>query len=308
MNTRRRKYLAEHNDSSLAVNLNNMAAHATDTDPTTSPVSGPRSAELSTVGIPGNKDALERSRSSFEEMVQASLQSIMEGQRSMKKDFDHFKSDIIKAVEFQNEEIKELQTDAVSMRSDIKEMKVSLDNAWDSIFGHREQVDSIWEGVNKVERHSRRSNIRIIGVKESDEENVEKIVQEIFSTKFARNDIEVERAHRDGRKIRANAKSNPPRPRHILVKVLRYKDKTDIMRRRRDCLNGEQYHIVEDLTAVDLEDKQRWAEKVRELYQRGTKLRFVGGVWRDRSGKKAPFYDTSDENAKSLDKNKSHRK
>ena len=65
---------------------------------------------------------------------------------------------------------------------------------------------------------------------------------------------------------------------------------------------------LEDLTAVDLKDKQRWTEKVRELYQRDTKLRFVGGVWRDISGKKAPFYDTSDENAKSLDKNKSHRK
>ena len=78
--------------------------------------------------------------------------------------------------------------------------KKLADLALRSVSSHREQVDAIWEGVNKVERHSRRSNIRIIGVKESDEENVEKIVQEIFSTKFARNDIEVERAHRDRRK------------------------------------------------------------------------------------------------------------
>ena len=59
-------------------------------------------------GLAGNEDQLERSRSSFEQMVQASLQSIMDGQRAMKQNFDHFKSDIIKAVEFQNEEIKEL--------------------------------------------------------------------------------------------------------------------------------------------------------------------------------------------------------
>ena len=65
------------------------------------------------------------------------------GHRSMKKDFDHFTSDIIKAVEFQSEEIKELQTNAGTMRSDIKEMKVSLGNAWGSIFAHREQVDAI---------------------------------------------------------------------------------------------------------------------------------------------------------------------
>ena len=71
----------------------------------------------------------------------------MEGQRSIKKDFDDFKSDIIKAVEFQSEEIKELQTKSATIKSEMDEMETSLDNVWGSIFTHREQVDAIWDGV-----------------------------------------------------------------------------------------------------------------------------------------------------------------
>ena len=67
------------------------------------------------------------------------------------------------------------------------------------------------------------------------------------------------------------------------------------MRSWRQCLNDESYKIVDDLTKIDLEEKKRWTQEVSELYKNGVKLRFVGGLWRDRHGKKAPFYKESPE-------------
>lgn len=37
----------------------------------------------------------------------------------------------------------------------------------------------------------------------------------------------------------------------------------------RDALKGEKLRIVDDLTKVDLEEKQKWKEEVKELYNKG---------------------------------------
>ena len=59
------------------------------------------------------------------------------------------------------------------------------------------------------------------------------------------------------------------------------------MRNRRQALQGENFFIVDDLTRVDLAEKKKWAPQVKVLYDRGTRLRFAGGKWRDSAGK--PF-------------------
>ena len=125
-------------------------------------------------------------------------------------------------------------------------------------------------------------------------ENVEDIVGNIFKTKFKRQVIEIERAHRDGKRKQTRGKG-ATRPRHIIVKLFRYKDKVDIMKKRREALEEESYHVVKDLKKIDLEMKQSWSEKVSALYKAGIKLRFIAGMWRDRNGKRAPFYDKPNE-------------
>ena len=67
------------------------------------------------------------------------------------------------------------------------------------------------------------------------------------------------------------------------------------MKNRRETLKDESYHVVEDLTKVNLEMKQSWSEKVRALYQKGIKLRFITEMWRDRNGKRASLYDKPNE-------------
>lgn len=227
--------------------------------------------------------------SDFEKMVKSSLKVIMDGQVSIRKDFETFRKDIIQAVEFQGEQIDELQTKTKTMATDIVDVNTKVDNAWDTIYVQQKHHFELNNAIQNLERHSRRNNLRIIGVPEVDGENVENTVNQIFA-KFGREDIEIERAHRDGRRFRPRGRNQIERPRHILVKILRYKDKIDLMKRKRECLKDENYHIVEDLIKGDLEEKKFWSQKVFELYQQGIKLRFVGGLWRDKTGKKAPFY------------------
>ncbi len=75
-----------------------------------------------------------------------------------------------------------------------------------------------------------------------------------------------------------------------MIKLLRYKDKVTILRAWRQCLKDKGYRIADDLTRVDLNEKQKLSEEVNDLYSRGMKLRFVGGFWRHKMGKKASFY------------------
>ena len=65
-------------------------------------------------------------------------------------------------------------------------------------------------------------------------------------------DVELERVHRDG-KIRHRPRNRGPnRPRHILIKLLRYQDKVEIMKNRKECLKDDNYYIVDDLTRKNL--------------------------------------------------------
>ena len=61
------------------------------------------------------------------------------------------------------------------------------------------------------------------------------------------------------------------------------------MRNRRVALQGQNFFIGDDLTKVDLLEKKKWSQKVKELYDSGTKLIFSAGKWRDGSGRPFEF-------------------
>ena len=133
--------------------------------------------------------------------------------------------------------------------------------------------------TNKSERFSRRNNIRLVGVKEvpqGQREECVDIVEEILRAKFDMN-CRVERAHRDGRRVDG-------RPRHILFKLLSYRQKVDVMKRAREALKNDSYFFVDDLSPLDLQEKQKFVKRVQELYRDGTKLRFFAGKWRNAGG------------------------
>ena len=92
--------------------------------------------------------------------------------------------------------------------------------------------------------------------------------------------IKVERAHRDGKKVE--------KPRHILVKLLSYREKAEIMKKAREVLKNEKCYIVDDLTRADLAEKKKYKKEVQDLFAKGTKLRFYAGAWRGNGG--VPYF------------------
>ena len=74
--------------------------------------------------------------------------------------------------------------------------------------------------------------------------------------------IEIERAHRTGRR------SGTGRPRHIVVKLLRYKDKEKIMRSSKS-LKGSGVFINEDFSSRVMMRRQERQEQLRRARQQG---------------------------------------
>ena len=130
---------------------------------------------------------------------------------------------------------------------------------------------------NKHERFSRRNNVRIVGFPTVPQENCLQVAKDVIA-KIGIPDCKLERAHRDGRKVEG-------RDCHILVKLTYFQDKVFIMKSARQALQNENYYIVEDLTKIDLAEKRRHSRQVSELFQQGVRLRFSGGLWRERTGK-----------------------
>ena len=194
----------------------------------------------------------------FEKMLQKSIDKIV-------KKLESVEDNLAASLEFERNRIDGLYQHQQRVETELAELQVEVCKL-------RDEVTAQKEAANKNERFSRRNNIRLVGIAETSptsKEDTIKIVEEIISTKFSIT-TKVERAHRDGMK-------KDGKPRHILVKLLSYREKVDIMKKCRDVLKSEVYFIADDLSKVDLQEKMKWSKNVQSLYQNGVKLRFFAG-------------------------------
>ena len=217
-----------------------------------------KAPELSTQSI---NDYFKAATADFERMIKRAVDSLIDRIQNVEK-----------AVEYQSVRADELEKRNKLLEERVAAMEKEVSSMKDQLSCHAVEV-------NKAERFSRRNNFRIVGVPEAKDnarEDCPKIVEKIMKEKFGM-DTKVERAHRDGRK--AN-----DRPRHILVKMLSYREKVEIMKNARKNLARESFYVIDDLTKPDLEEKKKWGKEVKELYAKGTKLRFFAGKWRTYNG------------------------
>ncbi|KAJ8027811.1 hypothetical protein HOLleu_29868 [Holothuria leucospilota] len=192
--------------------------------------------------------------------LDSSIERIFKELKAMRQEFR-------KTLKQHEEQIKQLREENTALKERMNNLEAS-----------QEKHASL---LNKQERFSRRNNIRIVGVKTESGENCIEIARNVM-TKVGVPNCSIERAHRDGKQHRN-------RDRHLLVKLSFYQDKVTALRNRRHALQNETYHITDDLTLVDLNEKRKWSNQVTDLFQRGTKLRFSGGCWRTAQGKPYNF-------------------
>lgn len=118
------------------------------------------------------------------------------------------------------------------------------------------QNNDIISKIDYIENQSRRNNVIIHGLTQDNSyeswTDSEKKVREFFSNKLKvdSKSIEIERAHRTG-----SVKMNTGKPRPIVVKFLRYKDKELIMAKAKAHLKNTSIYVNEDFS--DLIRKKR---------------------------------------------------
>ena len=214
---------------------------------------GSENTELTTQAL---AEYFKAATANFEHMIKKAVDSLLESVQKVenKLEFPNWRTG--------EEERQSCGGKTKEIEEEIENMKITLS---------RHTSDA-----NKVERFSRRNNFRIVGIPEAkgnEREDGPKLVENVIRENFGM-DIKVERAHRDGKKA--------DRPRHILVKMLSYRDKVDIIEK---CAKKPwEQTILHDLTKADLEEKKKWRKEVKELYSNGTKLRFFAGKWRTSNG------------------------
>ena len=200
----------------------------------------------------------------FEDFVRATLTKLVDGQKQLE-------DRLAASIEFNSERISDLEKAREGLEREVHDLKAELSSVKAVLEKHSIEI-------NKQERFSRRNNFRVVAVSRTQGENCMQKIADMLTTRFGWAETPmIERAHRDG-------PDRYGRPAHILVKMLRYQDKLKVMREHRKALEGTPMFILDDLTAMDRIEKQRWKKEVKDLYENDIKLRFSAGRWRNTKG------------------------
>ena len=157
-------------------------------------------------------------------------------------------------------------------RLDIQESLQFTENELNTKFLKVEQnleneTTMIKEKLRDLEDRTRRNNLRIDGVnesvKETWDETEEKVMKILKNNLGITTAVKIERAHRAG-KIRLDSK----RPRTIVIKILDYKDKTNILRNTHK-LKGTGIFINEDFSRETIEKRKKLWVDVLQLREQG---------------------------------------
>ena len=156
-------------------------------------------------------------------------------------------------------EIHDLYVEQDNLKKEVRSLRSEKDKMGEEICALKENFNLLNKTLNNNEQWSRRSNLKILGVKETqraeDHIETERLTLELLNKSLGLNttsrDIDI--AHRVG-------KPAPNRPRPILVKCIDRKTKIDIIKNR-SKLKGTKILIVEDLTAQNMQ----FFTAVREL-------------------------------------------
>lgn len=143
----------------------------------------------------------------------------------------------------------------------------------------KESNKELEERVIQLDSYSRRENILIDGLEETESEDCEAEIQTMFANKLDLNSIAIQRCHRLGKKKRGD------KPRRIIVRLVLYKDKERIMKRT-SRLEGSDIYINHDFPMqvererAELRPFLRLAKKIDESSRFvQNKLRFQGRLY-----------------------------
>ena len=240
----------------------------------------PPAAAMSRENIPAVEEPSLAEESSFldvqeEQNLSEKLDSAIEKVIStLSADLRSLKSELREELKTHASKIKKLEKENLELKTCCAALEQKVTKL------EKESMDH-YALLNKQERFSRRSNLRLVGFKHSENEDCIQIAKTVFAD-VGLPDCRIERAHRDGKFVQG-------RDRHLLIKVSFYQDKLFLLRNAKAKLQNKPFFLTDDLTQLDLKEKRKWTPQVTALYQAGTRLRFSGGVWRQSDGRPYKF-------------------
>lgn len=206
------------------------------------------------------KDLITHQESSFKGFVQM----IHDSSNKRFDDLSREMQEVKRSLEYSQKEVDELKTTLNSVTNGaIKHLQSNTETL---LADNKRSLDK----VEYLENQSRRNNIVIDGIPETPEESwsdSEKKFREILSGKMKidQKHIEIERAHRIGRPLADGAGK---RPRSMIVKLARYKDRQTILSKANN-LKGTNIYMNEDFSDAVRQKRKDLLPEMRAARARG---------------------------------------
>ena len=143
-----------------------------------------------------------------------------------------------------NDAVLDLRKDVMQLKQEINIIKQTNDVLEGNVASVHEIINKQNEKINDLERHSRKNNLRIIGVPYTKDEDCVEVSKTILNS-VLNTDVSIDIAHRTGRYF-------PNESKQIIVSLSSIEDKHNIMKNSKRMLSGQPCYIVDDLTEQDL--------------------------------------------------------
>ena len=182
-----------------------------------------------------------------------------------------------KALDFLSDRTEKLEKRMSPLEKKVQELEIATQQ-------NTQALEKSVLAENKLERFSRRNNFRVVGLPMAHQEKGMEVATAFLEKYFGMQSPQIERAHRDGRKV-------GDKPRHLLIKMLSYQDKRLVLSQQRKKLERYPFYVIDDLTAIDRAEKKKWQKDVQESFKVWKRQFFSAGKWRDNRGNLASFYD-----------------
>ena len=209
------------------------------------------------------KELLDQQEKSYKSCLQVIVDSMFACMDNLVKDTLNMSKDIqdLKAsLQFSQADLDDLQATKACSTEKIQVIS-------DSLADYQTSINNLFEKMDYVENQTRRNNLLIDGVSDSKSEswseieiNVKKVISDHL--KIDSKLIEIERSHRTGKYDHAG------RPRPIVVKLLRYKNKEEILKRAKS-LKGTNIFINEDFSENVRMKRKNLLPQLREERKKG---------------------------------------
>lgn len=185
------------------------------------------------------KEMLLQQESNFKGFVKIIMDSMNVRLDGVVKDIQELKA----SLQFTQKDVDKLTADQVKLSTDCTSLRKDTSSI-------SESMQTAGGKTEYLEGQSRRNNLVFDGIQESHNETwaeSESKIMKLLSDKLQLNqkEIELERAHRIGKLIGGGTSGNRPRP--IVAKFLRYKDKL-MVQEKATKLKGTGIYINEDFT------------------------------------------------------------